>query len=219
MGYISQWPVEELKKEYGLEIAIETGTCTGHGAVTLASHNFKKVYTIEVLERHFKLLDFSHTPSIHALLGSSIDVLPGILKGNRNIPTFFWLDAHLPSHYGHRDNTRKDFKLVASRDKEIEFPLKRELELIVENKDVSRDVFVIDDIRIYEDGPFTSGLARGIARSPERGISFICDLFKKTHLITRDYRNEGFLILEPFIPQGAAQARSANLADWQELVE
>jgi len=208
MGYISQWPVKELKKEYGLEIAIETGTYIGHGAALLASHGFKKVYTIELLEHHFKLLDFSYIPSVHALLGSSTDVLPGILKGNRNIPTFFWLDAHLPSHYGDR-----------IRSKEIEFPLKRELELIVENKDVSRDVFVIDDIRIYEDGPFTSGPARGIARSPERGISFICDLFKKTHLITKDYRGEGFLILEPLIPQGTAQARSANLTDWQELVE
>ncbi len=209
MGAVYEWPIGELKKEYNLEIAIETGTHLGDGATYLAAQNFKKVYTIELLEHMFDSNDFSNIPSIHAFLGSSVDVLPNILKENYDTPTLFWLDAHLPSHYGH------------PRDDETELPLKRELELIVENKNISRDVFIIDDVRIYEDGPYTSGDCPPDykASDNERGIGFMCNPFRKTHLITKDNRSEGFLILEPLIPQGVAWGRSVNLPGWQKRIE
>jgi hypothetical protein len=205
MGCIHEWPIAELKKEHNLEVAVESGTEKGSGTIHLASHNFKKVYTIELLEHVFNSNDFSHTPSIHALLGSSIDVLPNILKENHDVPTLFWLDGHLPSFYGH------------PRDEKTERPLKKELELIVKNKNASKDVIIIDDLRIYEDGSYANGNCARWAMPPEEehGITFMYESFKETHLIVKDNRAEGYLIMEPLTPY----SKRKNLLSCQELIK
>jgi hypothetical protein len=204
MGRISDWPISDLKEKYNLKIAIETGTYKGGGARHL-SKIFDKVYTIELMEATFNCVNFSREPKILDFLGKSTDVLPEILKDNLDVSTLFWLDAHLPSFYGH------------TQDAGTELPLEEELSLIIKHKDVSNDVFIIDDLRIYEDGPyahgnwsstllpdgffaiFDKGGMRAISKTDPvgGGIDFIYDLFQKTHSIEKDYRSEGYLALKP----------------------
>jgi hypothetical protein len=59
------------------------------------------------------------------------------------------------------------------------------------------DYFIMDDLRIYEDGNFESGSWSDRQRIGGDGINFIYDLLSKTHFIERDYRNEGYIICKP----------------------
>ena len=62
---------------------------------------------------------------------------------------------------------------------------------------MSDDVFVIDDLRVYEDGPFETGnwAERGLYGGD--GIAFIEELFEDTHYVVRSYNKQGFVMLFP----------------------
>ncbi len=79
----------------------------------------------------------------------------------------------------------------------LRLPLERELVIIKEGRDTSRDCFLIDDLRIYEDGPFTSGNWKDRKTMGGDGIDFIYRLFQETHTIVRDYAHEGYIVVRP----------------------
>ena len=56
---------------------------------------------------------------------------------------------------------------------------------------------VIDDLRIYEDGPFETGNWAERNLYGGDGIAFIEDLFEDTHFVVRSYNKQGFVILLP----------------------
>jgi hypothetical protein len=221
MGVLWKWEVERIKDDHGLKIAIETGTgCPPRGALFLAGINdekervkvhaefendwcptrewglndikpFEEIYTVELVESSFNKYDFSSVPSVRSHLGHSADVLPKILEDNKDVPTFFWLDAHLPTHHHDGDENKKD---------EIELPLESELTMIVEHKNVSGDVLIIDDLRIYEEGAFEEGnWADRHQFSNSGGSDFVYRLFEDTHNITKSFSDTGYLILTPLV--------------------
>jgi hypothetical protein len=186
MGSINQFNISQIRDEYGLKIAVETGTFRGEGSRFL-SQFFSKVYTVELIESCFRNLDFSDKPNIVSILGKSTEFLSNILVNEIDSPCLFWLDAHLPSHHHNQANSD-----------DVEFPLEGELRTIKSVKNVERDYFIIDDLRIYEDGPFEGG------NWPDRknysntnGIQFIYDLFGSTHEIHKLYNSAGYIILVP----------------------
>ena len=86
---------------------------------------------------------------------------------------------------------------LPSREKRI--PLEGELNAICDTKDFSNDVFLIDDLRVYEDGPYQGGnwpLRESLGGSD---IRFVEDLLKSSHYIIKDYRFGGFLTIFPII--------------------
>ena len=86
---------------------------------------------------------------------------------------------------------------VVLKNKE-EIPLEHELETICKHRGKnSQDVLLIDDLRLYEDGPFGSGSWPGRHEFGTKGIGFIHQLFDETHFITRDFRDEGYLMIAP----------------------
>ena len=184
--YHTAWNVKELKEEYGLKMAVETGTAHGDGTRYLVSF-FEKVFTIEINSELFdaNLDSFSKHPNIYKYLGKTVDNLPGILELNKDTPTFFWLDAHLPQGEGHSE--------------EVYLPLEEELRVIKKNKDTSKDVLLIDDLRIYEDGPFQAGnwVKRHDYSNTAEGVNFVRELFAETHSIEKSYKDEGYLLLSP----------------------
>ena len=172
---------------------VETGTGIGEVVSSVCREDYDlNVHTIEIMEEIYKknLITYSYLDNVNWHLGKSFDILPEILptlKGN----TLFWMDAHFPG---------ADFGLASYGDVEDmdeRLPLQKELETIVKNKDVTNDVFVIDDLRIYEDGPFEEG------NWPDRklyggdGIDFIDDIFEETHYVIKSYVKQGFIILFP----------------------
>jgi hypothetical protein len=194
MGQLNQAiQVKNVFDFYNIDNFVETGT--GAAEVVRSISNIKSdlnIHTIEIIEEIFNKNKISHSylTNVNWHLGQSSEVMPEILpqlEGN----TLFWLDAHFPG---------ADLGLASYGDEEDldkRLPLRSELEIIVEGRDVSNDVFVIDDLRIYEDGPFETGNWAERNLYGGDGIAFIEDLFEDTHFVVRSYNKQGFVILLP----------------------
>lgn len=194
MGQLSEAiQVKNVLEFYNIENFIETGT--GAAEVVRSVYDINKnlnIHTIEIVEKIYNQnkKSCSHLKNINWHLGQSSEILPQILPnliGN----TLFWLDAHFPG---------ADFGMASYGDEldlDRRLPLQSELNLIVKNRDVSNDVFVIDDLRIYEDGPFESGSWKDRKKYGADGIGFVDQLFGDTHYVVKSYNKQGFIILFP----------------------
>jgi len=177
---------------FNCNIFVETGTGQGTGLEHACSFPFEKLHTIEIIPElydHSKNRIKDNRVIFH--LGNSIDILDQIL------PTFtktdrilFWMDAHFPGvdfgfglGYGHYVYDEENM------------PLNRELKIIKKHRDGCLESLIIDDLRFYEDGNFELGnIDIGKTKS---GIIFIEQYFKNNHVFTKDYRHQGFVIIEP----------------------
>lgn len=172
---------------------IETGTGLGDTVYYCLYKGFKQIISIEIHEKIaqkaiHRFANSTEAPDIK--IGDSVAVLKEILpnlKGN----SLFWLDAHFPG---------VDFKYANfgdEQDEEKRIPLKKELEVISNSKDISKDVFIIDDLRIYEDGLYEAG--NWDLRNQFGGdtSNFIFDTLSETHNIVKYNQFQGFLICLP----------------------
>ena len=75
--------------------------------------------------------------------------------------------------------------------------IKKELETILKYKDIKNDIFVIDDLWIYEEGPYEGGNWDKRSTCGADNIDFVNDLFEDTHYIIKSYAAQGFIILFP----------------------
>jgi hypothetical protein len=185
--------VKNVLDFYNIDNFVETGT--GAAEVVRSISNIKSdlnIHTIEIIEEIFNKnkISNSYLTNVNWHLGQSSEVMPEILPQLEG-STLFWLDAHFPG---------ADFGLASYGDEEDldkRLPLRSELEIIVKGRDVSNDVFVIDDLRVYEDGPFETGNWAERNLYGGDGIAFIEDLFEDTHFVVRSYNKQGFVILLP----------------------
>ncbi len=194
MGQLNQAiQIKNVLDFYDIKNFVETGT--GQAELVRSVYEADEtlnIHTIEVVPEIFEQnkIKFSYLNDVSWHLGTSFKILPEILptfEGN----TLFWMDAHFPG---------ADFGLSSygdEKDMDKRLPLKRELESIVQSRDVSHDVFVIDDLRIYEDGPFETGNWDERTKYGGDGIGFIEEMFEKTHYIGRSYNAQGSVILFP----------------------
>ena len=178
---------------YDIKNFVETGT--GQAEVVqsvVEADDTLNVHTIEVIPEIYdkNKINFSYLKDVNWHLGTSFDILPEILPDLKGT-TLFWMDAHFPG---------ADFGLSSygdEKDDDKRLPLKKELETIVENRDVTNDVFVIDDLRIYEDGPFGDGNWEDREKYGGDGIEFIEELFDETHYVVKSYNAQGSILLFP----------------------
>ncbi len=107
----------------------------------------------------------------------------------------FWLDAHFPG---------VDLGF-ASYDAEVNLdtrlPLERELDVIHRVRGGFQDVILIDDLRIYEKGPFEHGNMDRVGQGDvaKYGLEFL-EKFRKRYTIEKIYRDEGYIVLSPHPP-------------------
>jgi hypothetical protein len=189
MGFLTRF---NLSQHEGVRpVFIETGTANGDSLLYATRFQFEFLYSIEIdagcAQNAAKR--FEDDERVMVLCGSSSSVLPKILYRHKE-PIVFWLDAHFPGEmrglpYDHEKNMQ------------LRLPLEQELAIIREHRDVSKDFFIIDDLRIYEDGPFTNGNWRDRKTMGGDGIDFITKMFGATHTITRNFMDEGYILLEP----------------------
>ena len=178
---------------YDIKNFVETGTGQAEVVQTVVeADDSLNVHTIEVIPEIYdkNKINFSYLKDVNWHLGTSFDILPEILPDLKGT-TLFWMDAHFPG---------ADFGLSSygdEKDDDKRLPLKKELETIVENRDVSNDVFVIDDLRIYEDGPFGDGNWEDREKYGGDGIEFIEELFDETHYVVKSYNAQGSILLFP----------------------
>ena len=194
MGQLNQAiQIKNVLDFYDIKNFVETGT--GQAEVVRSVYEADEslnIHTIEVVPEIFdqNKIKYSYLKDVSWHLGTSFKILPVILPtfdGN----TLFWMDAHFHG---------ADFGLSSygdEKDMDKRLPLQKELESIVQSRDVSNDVFVIDDLRIYEDGPFETGNWDERTKYGGYGIGFIEEMFEKTHYIGRSYNAQGSIILFP----------------------
>lgn len=191
MGSIKRFHLSRIKEEYNCDYFFETGTWKGDGVAHAQKIGFKRIYSSEIIpeiaDRAKKR--FAHDKSIEILLGNSTEVLRntlGSIPGN----CIFWLDAHFP---GAEEGLEQ---YNAFEDESVKLPLEEEILAIKAIRPGFRDVILIDDLRIYETGPFDSGnLPDGILPPKVRTTEFINKIFSSTHTIVKSYRDEGYIMV------------------------
>lgn len=191
MGAIYQHDVPEYIEKYNLENYVETGTGVGDCLQHALKFDFKKLISVEIYPKVFEgaVNKFKDTKA-EVLLGNSYEVLPSILN-NLEGNVLFFLDAHFPGADFHYETYN------STTDYDTRLPLEKEVRTIKQHRDTTKDVFIIDDLRVYEDNNYSDGNWALKSQVGGDGIDFIFELFQDTHNIERDLRHQGFLIITP----------------------
>ena len=193
MGSLKNFNLPKIIAEYNIRYLIETGTWKGDGVAYAKQFRFEKILSTEIVPSIANAAKerFKNSPKIEILTGNSIDIFKQRLP-NLNGNCLFWLDAHFPGAE-EKINGYNDYA-----DEDVKLPLKKEIELIRSLRKNHHDVILIDDLRIYEEGPYESGnMPEDILRPSEKNIDFIFQEFGNTHNIVRSYVREGYLIVTP----------------------
>jgi hypothetical protein len=192
MGTLTKYSMRHVP----CDVFVETGTGSGASLMhALRSGRFRQLFTVEIhqesankaahLFRKHAQVKVYHSDSETALK----DIFKQVRASDR---LFFFLDAHFPGEFDTQFKGYEDS--VPDR---ITLPLEHELALIQQHRPDSEDLIVVDDLRLYEQGPFEQGnLASGFANMPDaiRNLDFVPRIFPDRQ-ITRDYRDEGYLYI------------------------
>ena len=198
MGHAAHFNLAALRQQYGINYFIETGVGAGDSVRAALDCGFPHVFSIEILESicasaHNRFRGDPRVEIIHSTSLEGLKVLLGETIRSDN-PILFWLDAHFP---GLSYTTGDCF---AEPDVDRRLPLETELALIQELRPDARDVFLIDDARIYVEGPFTSGGLPDWAQTlppDRRNADFIHRILGPTHDVVIDYTHEGYFSAMP----------------------
>jgi len=185
MGELNQHDLSQ----FNCNVFVETGTGKAVGtSYAVQFPQFKQLHTIEVVPLLYEYAKSTvKDPRLTFHLGNSVDKLKEIVSIlNSADRVLFWLDAHFPG---------ADYQLAPYKFGSEDMPLSVELQTIVSGRDISKDSFIIDDLNLYEDGPFQLGDSR-IPR-PKTGVGFVEALLSNTHSMKKDYRHQGFLVITP----------------------
>jgi len=197
VGVLAQFDLERLIADYGCRYLIETGTGLGKGLDHAATFDFDQIYSIEIMHNLAlaAALRFAKNHKVTILHAKSERGLKEALEEiPQDAPVLYWLDAHFPG---------ADFRLATykgEKNENVRLPLERELRLLAELRDLSRDIVLIDDLRIYEDADYEEGPAKEDHQPlrPEfRHVRFVDELLGATHIIQRSTRRTGYLCAYP----------------------
>lgn len=204
MGDIRIFDIEQIKNKFKLDVFFETGTFRGD-TVDFYKNIFKKVFSVEIDQ---ELADnaverFKNCSNVEIYKGSSIAaleyLLPKITKTNENI--LFWLDAHFPGADAHKCDYDSE------KNQDLRLPLEKELEIILKLRPNYKDVIIIDDMWLYEDGNYEWGSFNNHMKSIGSNVTkeklgvknsdFIYNLIKDKFLYIKEYKHQGYLIIYP----------------------
>lgn len=193
MGCITRFDLQRIIEDFGTVVFFETGTWKGDAVAYALKFPFGKIYSVEIIPAVATRAGerFSDEQRVEIFEGSSYDILKerlGSIKEN----CLFWLDAHYPG----ADEGLVEYD--AHEDEDLRLPLEKEIQLIRTLRKGFRDVIIIDDLRVYEDGNYEKGNAP-VDTLPKkiRGIQFIDENFGQSHSFVRSYQDEGYLLLFP----------------------
>lgn len=198
MGHLQAFNIQQFVEVFNLKGYIETGTGVGDSlGHALKFKEFEQLFSIDFDEDLYKkaLVNFQDS-RLHLYNNLSRIALPEILSIIPRDKNFlFFLDAHFPKADFGTDPDRY-VKSVSEYGKDA-IPLQEELTIIKNGRAGIKDVILIDDVWIYEDGPFEGGNWQERSKLTIGGRDFVTDLFKDTHEISVTYKQQGYLILIP----------------------
>jgi hypothetical protein len=193
MGELNLHNLNSVIDKFKCTQFVETGTGKGTGLSYACSHGFNKLYSIEYMTELYEECKgkFDEDVRVTLINDTSINGLKQVLSEMDSTPALFWLDAHFPG----ADFYFNDYDHM--KDDESHMPLVQELQLIHSSREGCEDVIILDDLQLYEDGPFQLHNPEFCAKYGNKDITPGTDLFKETHQFSRDYRHQGFLTLTP----------------------
>ena len=195
MGQINH-PVKlkELISELNLCNFVETGTGDGSSMdKVLLTDSIQNCYGIECDKELFDALvsKYKNNVSVHLYNDYSENCMETVLKDMDKSPALFWLDAHFPG---------SDYKGMSYGSEEniaLRLPMETELQIMKDIRDLSNDVIIMDDLRIYVDRDFGAG------NWPERSLygadnyDFVENIIGDTHIIVEHLGDLGYLLAFP----------------------
>lgn len=193
MGHLNRFNISSFKEKYNLAYFVETGTGKGVSLDYALTHNFEQYYSIEIHSIIFNegKIKYQNYNNVNLFNDNSLNGLEQILKDiDPCIPILFWLDAHFPgADYGYSSYNDE-------KNTDLRIPLMRELEVIKKYRTENKDVILIDDLRIYEDGKYEDGNWADRNQLGGSDCNFIYEFFP-SHEISKDLRDQGYVIIEP----------------------
>ncbi len=200
MGQVNQAiKVDKVIKNFNIKNFIETGTGLGESlgnVLELDEGKSLNIYSIELMDQLYNIVKekFKFVKNLNLIKGYSHEEIGKLMEVVSDEPTIFWHDAHFPG---------ADFKIdgatyTSEKDDTKRIPLESELRnVIASGRDVSKDVFVLDDLWVYKEGPYQAGNWEFRSQAGADNIDFVYELFDETHIIIESYIAQGFLILFP----------------------
>ena len=205
MGLLRQHKLTDYIDRYNLKYYFETGTGKAECLEYALRYPFEEYWTVDIdedlIEESFNKFK-NMSKNINLLIGKSTEILdeyvPQIPKES---PTLFYLDAHFPG----ADFQKCTYEESIREHKKDAFPLEEEVDVILEKRDISKDVFIIDDLVLYEEGDFEClkvGCVWEYGWLQEEldlktDSKFLYEKFEKTHDFKKDLRSQGYLIITP----------------------
>ena len=205
MGLLREHKLTDYIDRYNLKYYFETGTGKAECLEYALRYPFEEYWTVDIdedlIEESFKKFQ-NMSKNINLLIGKSTEILdeyvPQIPKES---PTLFYLDAHFPG----ADFQKCTYEESIREHKKDAFPLEEEVDVILEKRDISKDVFIIDDLVLYEEGDFEClkvGCVWEYGWLQEEldlktDSKFLYEKFEKTHDFKKDLRSQGYLIITP----------------------
>ena len=205
MGLLREHKLTDYIDRYNLKYYFETGTGKAECLEYALRYPFEEYWTVDIdedlIEESFKKFQ-NMRKNINLLIGKSTEIIdeyvPQIPKES---PTLFYLDAHFPG----ADFQKCTYEESIREHKKDAFPLEEEVDVILEKRDISKDVFIIDDLVLYEEGDFEClkvGCVWEYGWLQEEldlktDSKFLYEKFEKTHDFKKDLRSQGYLIITP----------------------
>jgi hypothetical protein len=185
LGALSDFDLTRIISDFGCRFLVETGTGEGVGIEFAGKAPFEQVFSIEKSHALAIKVAFrnARNQKMTIILGRSERGLKEALAEiPAEAPVIFWMDTH-PTF---------ETDLLPS-------PLERELRLIARLRDISRDIFLVDDLRLYEDGAFEEGPCPTAEKAPApyRNLDFVEDILGTTHQVNRLIQRTGYLCAFP----------------------
>jgi hypothetical protein len=198
MGSAANGGLAQLVATHGITCFVEGGTGWGQGVRdALAIPALAQIHSVEIDLQTFQRNQrwFKHEPRVTLYHGDTRDVFPMLSSRTFRREAVVWfLDAHFPGSGKAVPEPMLPLPAVPPRDI---IPLVDEVIAITEGRDVSRDVFIIDDRCLWEAGDYEGGdevLLRDALHSDDL---VTVERMLHAHLATRYWNDKGYLILTP----------------------
>ena len=195
MGTLARFNLSLLKRELGLNTLYEMGTGHGHSLLWAHRSGIEHLTSIESDPSTWQVAqtNLENVPKVKLLRGDAMELINAI-PANAQGPRLISLDAHFP---GGADFKGMDANSKSTRDQ-------RSLSLLEElcalaGKGLTNDWIIMDDARLYVDGPFAKGecpdWARQWTQKPQ--LDECRALFSDAHDLHLLRQDEGYFILAP----------------------
>ncbi len=186
MGKLSDYNLDRLIGDFGCRVLVETGTGRGEALAFAAKSGFSQIFSIESDHKAALAAALAHVRD-HRITVINAKITRGLGEAlaemDPALPALFWLNA--PA-------LRKD--APPGR-----LGLEADLRFLAGARDLSRDIFLLNDVRLYMDGPFEAGPAEAGSLPPAalRSLDFFDEILEASHTITVLPQNTGLLSAFP----------------------